>query len=196
MGRHASRWLGAGGLVMVLFLAACAQLNVAVVPERLRALQPVALFKLDGRVSVKNETQRYSGSLTWQRAPDEEFLLVSGPLGQGAAEIRRQGGVVVMTAADGTTFTESQDEILIERVLGLRLPLDGLVYWLSALPRPQSDFRAAAGEDGHLASLDQDGWHIEYSRYQQRGERWLPGRIFATRGEVEFRLVVDAWETR
>ncbi|NTV96572.1 MAG: outer membrane lipoprotein LolB, partial [Thiobacillus sp.] len=83
---------------------------------------------------------------------------------------------------------------LDKQVLGLRLPLDGLVWWLSALPRPEVEFSAAAGEDGRMASLDQDGWHIEYSRYQQRGERWLPGRIFVSRGELEFRLVVDSWE--
>ncbi|MDD4881253.1 MAG: lipoprotein insertase outer membrane protein LolB [Gallionellaceae bacterium] len=183
------------GLLALLVLTGCASLNVAVAPESLRGLQPVMQFKLDGRLSVKTESQTFSGSISWQRAEDQETLLLSGPLGQGAAEIRRQGGVVMLKAADGSVVTDENDERLMERALGLRLPLDGLVWWLSALPRPQETFRAAAGEDGHLASLDQDGWHIEYSRYQQRGGRWLPGRIFASRGDLEFRLVVDAWET-
>jgi outer membrane lipoprotein LolB len=181
-------------LLAVLALAGCAQLTVLVAPESLRAGQPVMHFKLDGRLSVKSENDRLSGGIAWQRTGDQETLLLSGPLGQGAAEIRRQGGLVTLKAADGTVFTETSDERLMERAIGLRLPLDGLVWWLSALPRPEVEFRAAAGEDGRLASLDQDGWHIEYSRYRQVGERWLPGRIFASRGELEFRLVVDAWE--
>ena len=190
----AARLLGRG-LFLLLALTGCASLNVAVAPDSLRGQSPVMQFKLDGRLSVKTDSQTFSGSISWQRAVAEETLLLSGPLGQGAAEIRRQGGVVVLKAADGSVVTEASDEQLMERALGLRLPLDGLVWWLSALPRPQTGFSAAAGEDGHLASLDQDGWHIEYSRYQQRGERWLPGRIFASRGDLEFRLVVDAWET-
>lgn len=189
-----SRLFGRFGLFFLFILASCAQLNVAVAPDSLRDQRPVGQFKLDGRLSVKTESQNFSGNLTWQRAGNEDSLLLSGPLGQGAAEIRRRDGVIVLKAADGSVVTEDSDERLMERALGLRLPLDGLVWWLSALPRPQEAFRAAAGEDGHLASLDQDGWHIEYSRYRQLGGRWLPGRIFASRGELEFRLVIDAWE--
>jgi outer membrane lipoprotein LolB len=188
------RPLGRIGLSLLFLLAGCAQLITAVEPESLRRLQPVMQFKLDGRLSVKTEAQTFSGSIAWQRSGTDETLLLSGPLGQGAAEIRRQGGVVVLKAADGTVVTEDNDERLLERALGLSLPLDGLVWWLSALPRPQVPFRAAAGEDGHVASLDQDNWHIEYSRYRQLDGRWLPARIFARRGEIEFRLVVDAWE--
>mgnify|MGYP001024944253 CR=1 FL=1 len=187
-------WRGRFGLLALLVLVGCAQLKVAVAPESLRDARPVMQFKLDGRLSVKTDGQTFSGSLAWRRNGGEETLLLSGPLGQGAAEISRQGDLLVLKAADGTVVTEASDERLMERALGLRLPLDGLVWWLSALPRPEVAFRATAGEDGHLASLDQDGWHIEYSRYQLRGERWLPGRVFARRGDLEFRLVVDAWE--
>lgn len=191
----AARILGLVGLVFTLLAGGCATVDVAVAPDSLRTQVPVDRFKLDGRLSVKTDAQRFSGSISWQRGEGAETLLLSGPLGQGAAEIRRQGGLVVFKAADGTVVTESSDERLMEQALGLRLPLDGLVWWLSALPRPEVAFKASAGADGHVASLDQDGWHIEYSRYQQRAGRWLPGRIFASRGDIEFRLVVDAWET-
>lgn len=186
--------IGRLGLFILLLLTGCAQLLVAVAPESLRSQQPLAQFRLDGRLSVKADGQHISASLAWQRTGTGETLLLSGPLGQGAAEIRRQDGLLTLKAADGSMVTETSDERLMEQAIGLRLPLDGLVWWLSALPRPEAEFRAVAGEDGRLASLDQDGWHIEYSRYRQVGERWLPGRIFASRGELEFRLVVDAWE--
>jgi len=190
-----ARLSGRLAFLLLLVLAGCAQLKTLVAPTALRDARPIMQFKLDGRLSVKTEAQNFSGSLNWHRVASGETLLLSGPLGQGAAEIRRQDGLLVFTAADGSVVTEENDERLMERALGLKLPLDGLVYWLSALPRPRVDFRAAADEAGRIVSLDQDGWHIEYSRYQLRGDRWLPGRIFANRGELEFRLVVDAWET-
>lgn len=190
-----ARLSGRLAFLLLLVLAGCAQLKTLVAPAALREARPIMQFKLDGRLSVKTEVQNFSGSLNWHRVATGETLLLSGPLGQGAAEIRRQDGLLVFTAADGSVVTEENDERLMERALGLKLPLDGLVYWLSALPRPRVDFRAAADEAGRIVSLDQDGWHIEYSRYQLRGDRWLPGRIFANRGELEFRLVVDAWET-
>lgn len=191
----ALRRLGLLGLFCLLLLGGCASLERVFAPVNLRGQEPVQHFKLDGRLSVKTDSQRMSGSIRWRRLAEEETLLLSGPLGQGAAEIRRWDGSVTLTSADGTVVTETSDERLMEQALGLRLPLDGLVWWLSALPRPEASYHASAGADGHVASLDQDGWHIEYSRYQERAGRWLPGRIFASRGEIEFRLVVDAWET-
>jgi len=181
-------------LAALLLVAGCAQLPVPVEPASLQHAEPVNRFRLDARLSVKNESQAYSGNLSWRRAGSEETLLLSGPLGQGAVEIRRQDGLVMLKSADGSTVTEADDERLMERALGLRLPLQGLVYWLSALPKPGQAFRATADGDGRVVGLDQDGWHIEYSRYEERDGRWLPGRIFARRGELEFRLVVDAWE--
>ncbi len=188
-----SRFVGQLVSLAFLLLAGCAQLNVPVESGACCQGQPVTEFKLDGRVSVKTEAQQYSGSLSWHRQGGEETLLLSGPLGQGAAEIRRQGGLLVLQTADGQIVTDANDERLMERALGMNLPLSGLVYWLSALPAPLSEFSAATGPDGRLASLEQDGWRIEYSRYREIDGRWLPGRIFANRGELQFRLVVDAW---
>lgn len=190
------RLFGLAGLLPFFLLWGCVTPNVVVAPDALRDTDPVDRFRIEGRISVKTAEQSFSGSLDWLRSEAEEVLLLSGPLGQGAAEIRRAGDRVVLTAADGATISEASDELLMERALGLRLPLDGLVYWLSGLPRPGMAFRATAGEDGRVASLDQDGWHIEYSRYGQHGARWLPGRLFANRDGLEFRLVVDLWEVR
>jgi outer membrane lipoprotein LolB len=187
---HYFGWLCA---LVFLLLTGCAQLKVAVEPGACCQGQPVTEFKLGGRVSVKTESQQYSGSLSWHRQGGDETLLLSGPLGQGAVEIRRQGGLLVLQTADGQTVTDANDERLMERALGISLPLSGLVWWLSALPAPTSEFGAATGPDGRLVSLEQDGWRIEYSRYREIYGRWLPGRIFASRGELQFRLVVDDW---
>lgn len=183
-----------GRLGLLLALAGCAHVEVAVAPETFNTVEPVREFRLDGRLAVKTASQNLSGSLAWRRAGGEEVLLLSGPLGQGAVEMRRQDGMLVLRLADGTELSDASDEALMERAIGLRLPLAGLVWWLSALPRPGAEFAATAAGDGRLASLEQDGWRIEYGRYRQLDGRWLPGRIFARQGELEFRLVVDAWE--
>lgn len=180
--------------VFCLVLAGCAGGGVRVISDALRGQVPVEAFQLTGRVSVKSESQNLSGTLDWRRAGAVERLLVSGPLGQGAAEIQRQAGTLVLRTADGAEVREESDAQMLQRVLGVALPLDGLVWWLSALPRPGVDFQAIAGEDGRVARLEQDGWQIEYSRYREVAGRWLPGRVFASQGSLEFRLVVDVWE--
>lgn len=184
------------GLGLVLMgCAAPAGLKTVDSYQSLPTAEPAMQFRLTGRISAKTPERIFSGTLSWTRVAAEETLLLSGPLGQGAAEIRRQGDHVMLKTAAGDPVVEDSDERLLERVIGLRLPLDGLVWWLSGLPRPGVEFKAGLDRDGRVERLDQDGWHIEYSQFRRYGETWRPGRIFANRGDaLEFRFAVDSWE--
>lgn len=185
---------------VALAVAGCAAWHPASSVSQRSALplqQPVMHFKLDGRLSVKAEENNFSGGLLWDRKADAETLLLSTPLGQGVAEIRRSASGVVLTDADGNTHVAESGEALLKRVVGIRLPVEGLVYWLSALPRPESAFRAEQEPSGRVVVLEQDGWRIEYGRYRQVEGCWLPAKVFARREDgLEFRLVVDTWQTQ
>lgn len=186
-------------LLIVLLLAGCATPALREVDSSaaLPVATPLADFHLEGRLSARSEDRSVSGSLTWERTHGVDTLLLSGPLGQGAAEIRREAGRAELRTADGGRIVESSDGRLMSRVLGFNLPLEGLLYWLSGLPQPGVAFRGGLDQQGHLAWLDQEGWHLEYQRYARHGARWLPGRIVARRdGEVDFRFVADRWEPR
>lgn len=184
-------------LLLAGMLAGCAPMTELKTVDSRAALhvgQPDMQFRLEGRMSVRTPDQTFSGSVSWVRTNGEETLLLSGPLGQGAAEIRRQDGHVTLKTADGGEIIEDSDERLMERVLGLRLPLQGLVYWLSGQPRPGMAFKAGTDQEGRVESLDQDGWHIEYGQFRRYDAHWRPGRIFAKRGDsLQFRFVVDNW---
>lgn len=184
---------------LAVLLAACAQLPAISVVDRLDALPGrgyVEYFRLEGRLSVRADEQSFSGGLAWLRRPGEDSMLLSTPLGQGVAEIRREAGGMRLTDSEGKSYTAESGEALLERVVGMRLPVAGLVHWLSGRPHPNAAFVAELDPDGRVAAMTQDGWRIEYSRYRKEADRWLPGKIFARRGEaLEFRLVVDTWAT-
>jgi outer membrane lipoprotein LolB len=186
-------------LLLAVLLTACAQLPVVHVVDRLEDLPgPAAIesFRLEGRLSVKAGEKSFSGGIDWRRQPDDETLLLSTPLGQGIAQIRREGGDrMTLTDAEGRVSVADSSEALLDQAVGVRLPVAGLVHWLSARPYPGSRFKASLGPDGRVLVLEQDGWRIEYDRYRLEAGRWLPGRIFARRGDdLEFRLIVDAWD--
>lgn len=186
------------GLLLGLILSAgCAPLKPAVSPELEpeRFGQPLEQFRLEGRISVKTENEAFSGGIRWSHEQARDEILLSSPLGQGVAEMRREAGVVSLTDAEGRLYQAASGEALLRDVLGLSLPLEGLVYWLGAQPRPGMPYTLERDSEGHVSELEQDGWHLEYGRYQAQDGRWLPGRIFARRGEsLEFRLVVHTWQ--
>lgn len=191
------RWLPIATPLLALTLAGCSVLGrphwqSGPLPQL--AGPPPAAFELAGRVSVNVGERAYSGGLAWSRAPEVDLLRLSTPLGQGVAEIRRDSSGVTLRDAEGVTLSAESDEQLLQRVLGLRLPLAGLSYWVSGLPRPQMPYRALLDDAGQVVGLQQDGWSIDYDRHRAVRERSLPGRVFARYGDdLRFRLVIDDW---
>lgn len=186
-------------LLLALFLAGCASPGLHQVDTQaaLQSATPLGDFHLDGRISARDADRAVSGSVSWDRTGSVDTLLLSGPLGQGAAEIRREAGRAELVMADGERVVESSDERLLARILGISLPLDGLASWLAGRPQPGIAFQGGLDGQGHLAWLEQEGWRIEYGSYARHGAYWLPGKVVARHGEdVDFRFVADHWQPK
>ncbi|MEW5788155.1 MAG: lipoprotein insertase outer membrane protein LolB [Pseudomonadota bacterium] len=193
--------LGGRGLAaaLVLLLEGCAALPGFTPDTGARTTfvptPPPAAFHLEGRVAVRHGEESFSGGLAWKRMGRFEELLLNTPLGQGVAEIRSDPDGVALTDAKGQTLRAADPDTLARQALGLELPLRGLGWWVVGQPRPDTPYRAEPDADGRLAVLEQDDWRIEFSRYAPQGERPLPGKLLARRGDaLEVRLVVDRWE--
>jgi len=192
----------ARGLPLLLagLLAACAQWP-ALLPERRLPPPPLVLpappsaFRLEGRVSLKANEESFSGGMTWRHDAARQELLLRTPLGQGVAELRGDVEGVELLDSEGHLHRAADAETLVRQALGVTLPLAGLAWWVVGNVRPGVPFQAEADDEGHLAVLNQDGWRIEFSRYAQVGDHFLPGKLVARRADdLEIRLVVDAWE--
>ena len=147
-------------------------------------------FQIIGRMAVQYDGQAFSGGLRWRHTLAADELLLSSPLGQGVAQIVRDAdGITLVNAADQQTYHAQDAEELTEGVLGWRLPLSGMAYWVRGKAAPGAN--QPRYEAGQLVRLDQDGWQIDYSGYSQIGGELLPKRIFLQRGDLDIRLVID-----
>lgn len=152
-------------------------------------------FHLEGRVSLKNEAQSFSGGMAWKHGPGGQELLLRTPLGQGVAELHGDAQGVVLRDSEGREHLAPDAEALVRQVLGVTLPLRGLARWVVAGVREDAPYQAEADAAGRLAVLNQDGWRIEFSRYSEVAGHALPGKLIARRADdLEIRLVVDQWE--
>jgi outer membrane lipoprotein LolB len=96
-----------------------------------------------------------------------------------------------LVTAKGERFTAGDPERLTEQALGWALPLAGLPDWVQGRPQPgASAERRYAG--GRLAGLQQLGWTIEYTGYDEQGR--LPTRMRLVRGDLDIRLAIDEWQ--
>jgi outer membrane lipoprotein LolB len=184
-------------LALAGLLASCALAPALTVVDRAEALPAGATlehFQLEGRLSARAGDNGFAGTLNWERRADDESLLLATPLGQGVIEIRRDPAGMRLIEPGGAVQVAESGDALLERVLGVRLPVSGLVHWLSARPYPGAAFSAEVDPEGRVIRLVQEGWQIEYGRFRWHAGRWLPGRVIARRADAfELRLVIDHW---
>ena len=182
-------------LLLPLLLAGCA--STPSVPQPVvRPVQAEQIeFALNGRISVKHDGKRSSSNVRWTHHHSEDEILLLAPLGQTVARIHRDAAGVVLDTSDKHYNAQDTDE-LTQRVLGWHLPLEGLQYWVLALPVPGSTASIEHDESGQVSAMYQDGWAIRYTRYAAQTPDSLPLRMNLQREGMELQLLIDEWEIK
>jgi outer membrane lipoprotein LolB len=159
----------AAALALALLVGACAQ-------APLRAPQGALDFDLAGRIAVRYGKDGFTGNLGWRHARAGDEVMISTPLGQGVARLVREGDAVQLVTAEGREFRAADAETLTERVLGFRLPLEGLSDWVQGRPSPELEAR---------------GWRVEYLERDAFGRAKIMRLNYPG---IELRLVVNEWK--
>jgi outer membrane lipoprotein LolB len=146
-------------------------------------------MSLSGRVSVHQEEENFSGQFQWVSSDGVDDILLSDPLGQGVAKIMRNAQETMLQLPDGRKEAAPDADALTEKLLGFRLPLGGMSYWINARPDPSSPNQLVYNEHHLVARIQQDGWKIDYLSYED--ER--PKKLLITRQALEIKLIVDHW---
>jgi outer membrane lipoprotein LolB len=191
------------------FFSACATLapeekNVAstVIMEPGAMEAKSAGFRLIGRVSVKEGRDGFSGGVQWRHLQDSDQILLLSPIGQAVGQIERTAdGVSLITAEQEHYYADNVEE-LTERVLGWRLPLSGLQYWVQGTNSPDTPSEIDLDIAGRVAAVRQNGWEITYAGYSPvvaaetpQSEAARARLLTLNRDGLRIRLVIDEWNT-
>lgn len=177
--------------LVAALLSGCAALEP--LPAAPPAAAVIEAFHLVGRVSVRYGDDGFSGAIDWRHGPASDEVLILSPLGQGVAQLTRDGSGVTLVTSDQRVFRAQDAESLTEQVLGWRLPLAGLSYWVQAQPRVGSAAAVHRDANGFVDRVTQDGWLVEYSGYREFSVGVLPARIFMDSADLRLKLAVDEW---
>jgi outer membrane lipoprotein LolB len=156
-------------------------------PRPLR--QQITGFTLAGRIAVRREQNRYSGELSWRHSLTEDNILISGPLGQGLAELVRDATGAHLTTAERREYSAPDLDQLAAQVFGFALPLSGMARWI--VGNTDTAQRDEAGQPQRAVA---DGWSIEYLDWEAESTNALPMLIEMRRDELEVRLKIIEWQ--
>jgi outer membrane lipoprotein LolB len=179
--------LAAASLVLA---TGCALLEPAATTAR-PARETIESFRIEGRIAVRRAGESFSAAIAWRHDAQSDELVVSGPLGQGLARLTSGGGAALLETAERKRYVAADLDGLSEQVFGTRLPVSGLGRWV--LGRSAYGGSARLDAAGRLAELSEEGWAIEYLRYESAAPDALPELLLARREDVEVRLKIDNW---
>ncbi len=148
-------------------------------------------WQLQGKIGILNAGDGLSANLYWQQQARDYTINLSGPLGQSGTLIRGTPRGVELEIAGEGSYQAATPEALLQERLGWQLPISQINWWIRGLPAPDTPYRHSL-EENRLATLDQNGWHVQYMRYQHFGIL-LPTKIRLQRGDLQITFIVKEW---
>lgn len=148
-----------------------------------------------GRLGVTDGKEAFSASLRWQQVGDHYDIRLTGPMGQGLAQIIGAPGGVALRTSDQGTQVASTAEALLEQSLGWPLPISGLRYWMLGITMPGTPVDSRELDPwGRLVRLEQSGWRIRYLKYTRVAGVDLPSRMELDHEPYSARISLRRWE--
>ena len=148
---------------------------------------------LAGRISLDDGDEGGSGKLKWSVQPGNSELDFYAALGRGAWHLQISPDRAVLTEANGTRQSAGSVNDLIRERMGWPLPVEALQWWVRGLAAPGPIDDREMDSSGLLVSLQQFGWRVEYSRYDDGGLVSMPKRLNATMKDYRVKLAISQW---
>jgi len=151
-------------------------------------------WQINGRIAITTPDENWVANVYWQQQDNQYRLQFHIPPGQGVMVLNGNAGAVTLRTSDNQTFVAQDPDELIEKVLKLTIPVKGLHYWIRGIPKPielLTDYQL--DETGYLYTLQQDGWAIEYKRYQDIDNLHLPDKITLQNNKFKVKIAISEW---
>lgn len=192
------RWLGL--VIAVLLLNACTAINTkqgevadkAAYQTRAEQISAIKNWSLSGRLSLDDGEDGGSGKLQWRVDPMSSSLDFFAAMGRGAWYLESSDAGATMRDAKGVHFAPDV-ESLVQQQLGWPVPVAALQWWARGLVAPGTVLASEIDAQGLLVSLQQFGWVISISRYDEFDGHLLPVRLDATHNNYRVKMAISQW---
>jgi outer membrane lipoprotein LolB len=163
--------------------------------QRRPQLQERDRFELKGRVAVAAAGEGFNARLRWTQEGKQTRMSLEGPLGAGGVQVTSDGTALSVVTSRGERLDSSAARAELATRLGFDPPLTSLRYWILGVPEPGSPAQESLDPQQRLATLQQNGWQIDYGDYRLVEGQWLPAKLTLQREGVRVRVIVDDWNS-
>ena len=162
--------------------------------QRERLLADTDHWTLSGRLGVSDGRSGGSGSIDWRQDGDRYAFELRAPI--TGKSFRLTGGPdgALLEGLDGGPLRGPDAETLMRKALGWEVPLDDLRAWVLGLRADRGPAELRFGADRLPSLLVQDGWTVDYRRWDTGRQPALPVQVFAAKPPYKVRLSIETWQ--
>jgi outer membrane lipoprotein LolB len=178
-------------IVLALAIGGCASLPSSPASEAPLATADAPFF-IGGRMSARRGDSGIAGAFSWTHDVGHDAIELATPLGQTLARLEGDRHDVTVHLSDGRVESAATWSALTQQAFGVTIPVDGLAFWIRAVPRPDARYSVERDSAGRVALLRQDGWEVLYAYADDAAQK--PFRVtlsYPGADPIEVRLVVD-----
>jgi outer membrane lipoprotein LolB len=151
-------------------------------------------WQASGIIGIRNANQAVSANFSWKQTGNQFVIELSGPLNLGEEILQGQPGEISLSNNQGQVLKADNAEDLMQEELGWSMPVEGLVYWIRALPVTGVAKQINLNNNGTLATLNQQNWNISYQSYTVINGLPLPHKIIMQQGPWRIIVVINNWQ--
>jgi len=168
--------------------------------QRQASFARMSAWGMQGKVGLQLREQSGSFGIAWQQQGNDQYNMdIQNPLtGSIMAHLAGMGSGVTLQA-NGKTYQDASAEHLLQRQLGVSLPLAGMKYWVRGITAPGEPVgQLALDAQGRPASFQQAGWVVTYNGWQGNGWNAMPEKIQLVRAaeQAKVKVIAKTWQTR
>ncbi len=166
--------------------------------ERQQTITRRSAWNLNSKIALRYKEEHWTFGLNWkQRSAKQYIMQINNPVTGGVvAKLTRSNQGVTLLSNDGRTYRDADEERLLLRQSGVRLPLKGMQYWVRGIQYPAYKVdKVVLDSRGRPQTLFQSGWKIAYSRYVNNRFDAMPGKVVITREKdnVYVKMIAKSW---
>jgi outer membrane lipoprotein LolB len=185
-----------------LILAACAPVPVrkpgtatqlAAQAAREQMLGAQRDWSLDGRFSASYGQHGGSGGIAWQQNGQQYEFTLRAPVTGKTVQLSGGPNGAVLTGAGRQPLTGRDAGEVLNAEFGWDVPVADLAWWVRGLRAPGRPAILTFGANGLPATLDQDGWHVDYRDWYAERSPPLPRKVYASRDPYTVRVMIEQW---
>ena len=192
--------------MVLAFLAGCSSMkHLPDVPDSQRQqlwlehqgkIQSFESWNFTGRLGLRVPNRSGSMSIEWLQKNQQYTIYLDGPFGVSLAQIEGDERQVSAVVSDGEKMVGRTPEYLMYQLTGWDFPVSNLKYWVRGLPAPGGDAQVVLNHAGIPEKIEQQGWRIEYLRFDDENGLLIPSRIRANSDDIQITLVVSDWQLK